>query len=151
MRDGGGEYRIGPGAASLILITVVLSMSVMGMLALFSARADLALSQRGAEMTSGLYVAEARIEERLSELDALCKKNAGAGAAYLEAVRAGLPSDCKMERDRISFSEDAGASRRLMVEIQLSDPAKGGSRYTQTRALIDQAPWSDTTFEREVW
>lgn len=32
------EYRIGPGAASLMLLVVVLSMSVLGMLALMSAK-----------------------------------------------------------------------------------------------------------------
>ena len=41
------EYRIGPGAASLMLLVVVLSMSVLGMLALMSARSDENLSLRG--------------------------------------------------------------------------------------------------------
>ena len=40
------EYRIGPGAASLMLLVVVLSMSVLGMLALMSARSDENLSLR---------------------------------------------------------------------------------------------------------
>ena len=44
------EYRIGPGAASLMLLVVVLSMSVLGMLALMSARSDENLSLRSAEV-----------------------------------------------------------------------------------------------------
>ena len=38
------EYRIGPGAASLMLLVVVLSMSALGMLAMMSARSDESLS-----------------------------------------------------------------------------------------------------------
>ena len=38
------EYRIGPGAASLMLLVVVLSMSVLGMLALM-ARVEAALNE----------------------------------------------------------------------------------------------------------
>ncbi len=34
------EYRIGPGAASLMLLVVVLSMCVLGVLALMGARSD---------------------------------------------------------------------------------------------------------------
>lgn len=46
------EYRIGPGAASLMLLVVVLSMSVLGMLALMSARSDENLSLRSAEVAA---------------------------------------------------------------------------------------------------
>ena len=45
------EYRIGPGAASLMLLVVVLSMSVLGMLALMSARSDENLSLRSASFS----------------------------------------------------------------------------------------------------
>lgn len=58
------EYRIGPGAASLMLLVVVLSMSVLGMLALMSARSDENLSLRSAEVAR--QVAELNVSaERL--------------------------------------------------------------------------------------
>ena len=44
------EYRIGPGAASLMLLVVVLSMSALGMLAMMSARSDESLSLRSQDV-----------------------------------------------------------------------------------------------------
>lgn len=44
------EYRIGPGAASLMLLVVVLSMCVLGVLALMGARSDEGLSLRSIQV-----------------------------------------------------------------------------------------------------
>ena len=48
------EYRIGPGAASLMLLVVVLSMSALGMLAMMSARSDESLSLRSQDVARQL-------------------------------------------------------------------------------------------------
>ena len=73
------EYRIGPGAASLMLLVVVLSMSVLGMLALMSARSDENLSLRSAEVARQVAELNVSAERSLAELDDALAKAAGAG------------------------------------------------------------------------
>ena len=60
---------LGPGAPSLILIFVALSMSVLGMLSLMSARNDLHLSERSVQVVETVYALNERAEESRRELD----------------------------------------------------------------------------------
>ena len=55
----------GPGAASLILIVVILSMSVLGILALMNARSDSALSRRSIDVVAAGYALNDRAERAL--------------------------------------------------------------------------------------
>ena len=52
----------GPGAASLILIVVILSMSVLGMLALMNARNDSKLSSRSIAVVEAGYALNEQAE-----------------------------------------------------------------------------------------
>ena len=45
---------LGPGASSLILIFVVLSMAVLGMLSLMTSQNDLRLSERNVQVTEAV-------------------------------------------------------------------------------------------------
>ena len=76
---------LGPGASSLILIFVVLSMSILGMLSLMTARNDLNLSQRSAEATEMVYRLRERAEERRAAVERLL---ADGGVGALEAALA---------------------------------------------------------------
>ena len=78
------EYRIGPGAASLMLLVVVLSMSVLGMLALMSARSDENLSLRSAEVARQVAELNVSAERSLAELDDALAKAAGAAQSEEE-------------------------------------------------------------------
>ncbi|MBR4234820.1 MAG: hypothetical protein IKR85_02010 [Clostridia bacterium] len=59
----------GPGAASLILIFVVLTLSVLGMLSLMNSRSDKVLSARHAGVIEGVYTLNAQAEKHRAELD----------------------------------------------------------------------------------
>ncbi len=59
----------GPGAASLILIFVVLTLSVLGMLSLMNARNDKALSQRNASVLECVYALSSEAERSRAVLD----------------------------------------------------------------------------------
>lgn len=59
----------GPGAASLILIFVVLTLSVLGMLSLMNARNDRILSQRNAGVLERVYELNASAEKSRAALD----------------------------------------------------------------------------------
>ena len=59
----------GPGAASLILIFVVLTLSVLGMLSLMNARNDKALTQRNASVLECVYALSSEAERSRAVLD----------------------------------------------------------------------------------
>ena len=65
------EYRIGPGAASLMLLVVVLSMSALGMLAMMSARSDESLSLRSQDVARQVAELNVSAEQSLARLDAV--------------------------------------------------------------------------------
>lgn len=60
---------VGPGAASLMLIALVLALSVLGMLTLFSARSAEGMSLRAAEVAETEYALYARAERTLAQAE----------------------------------------------------------------------------------
>ncbi len=116
------KIALGPGAASLILIVVALSMCVLCMLTFISARNDLSLSQRSAEMIQRVYTLKDRSERTLAQLDALaaeCAAQAADDAAYRALVADALPEDIYMEENLISWTESEG-DRALLCAAQLA-------------------------------
>lgn len=98
----------GPGAASLILIVVILSMSVLGMLALMNARNDHRLSSRAIEVVEATYALNDRAERSLAKLDGVLFTCAAVSAdeeAYLLAIRGLLPEGMLMDGRVISWTE----------------------------------------------
>ena len=101
----------GPGAASLILIVVVLAMSVLGMLALMNARSDSKLSHRSVEVIAAGYELNARAERSLSALDGLalkCRATAQSDEDYLAALQRNLPQGMLADGSTIYWSETDG-------------------------------------------
>ena len=63
------KVALGPGAASLILIVVVLSLAMLAMLMQISSRNDVSLASRSAEMTARVYDLNADAERKLTNLE----------------------------------------------------------------------------------
>ena len=102
------KVALGPGAASLILIVVVLSLCMMAMLTQIGARNDYNLCTRSAEMVQRVYELNAQSEKKLAELDGLlaaARKDAAGMDDYLAKVAKVLPQDMALENDRISWTE----------------------------------------------
>ena len=115
------KVALGPGAASLILIVVVLSLCMMAMLTQISARNDYNLCARSAEMVQRVYELNAQSERKLAELDALlvtARQDADGMDAYLEKVGELLPEDMSIEEDRVSWTEPLD-NRNLQCVVQL--------------------------------
>ncbi len=105
----GSLISFGPGAASLILIVVILSMSVLGMLALMSARSDMNLTRRSAQVVEAVYELNAAAERRLAELDATVAKlreQAQDDQALLALLAAQLPAGLKLDGQTVSWTEE---------------------------------------------
>ena len=135
----------GPGAASLILIFVVLSMTVLGMLALMNGRNDARLSDRSAQVIEAVYQLNQRAEERRAVLDAVLKnaaKDAKSDEEYLSLLGAALPEDAELEENVLSWTESDGF-RALDCALQVQ-PLGSESRTLWLR--------HDLTAEtEEVW
>ena len=83
------KVALGPGAASLILIVVALSLCMLAMLAQIGARSDYNLAARSAEMVTRVYELRDHSEHRMAELDAVlarCGAEKQDREAYLAAV-----------------------------------------------------------------
>ena len=113
----------GPGAASLILIVVILSMGVLGMLALMNAHNDAQLSRRSIEVVAAGYALNDRAERDLAELDAVlarCAASTFSDEAYLAAVRGNLPDGMLMgQQDRIVSWELSDGLRTLSCAVEV--------------------------------
>ena len=135
------KVALGPGAASLILIVVALSLCMMAMLTQISARNDYNLCTRSAEMVQRVYELNARSEQRLAELDAVLAK-AGKDAegmdAYLEKVGSSLPEGMTLEEDRIQWSEPLD-NRNLECIVQLLPPGeKQRTKWVSHKLVVDE-------------
>lgn len=118
------SFYIGPGAASLLLVIVVVSMSVLGLLALMSARSDERLMQRNRDFVAAEYETSARAERRLAELDALladCASSASTDGEYLALVAGGLPEGMTLSERTVSWMEEGALGRRLNCSVEIHE------------------------------
>lgn len=140
------RFSFGPGAASLILIVVMLSMSVLGMLALMHARNDVRLSDRSAQVARAGYALSAEAEARLSRLDAVAAHYAAVAdddGAYALAVRTYLPEDMEM-LDRVISWRQTDGTRTLQCAVELN-PLGSKHRFTWVEhrmTAVTEEAWS---------
>ena len=123
----------GPGAASLILIVVILSMGVLGMLALMNARSDARLSDRSVEVVAAGFELNDQAERRLAELDSvlqLCASVNDNDELYLAAVAGRLPQGMLLDvENRVVSWEHSDGLRTLSCAVELL-PLGGNERYS---------------------
>ena len=138
----------GPGAASLILIVVILSMGVLGMLALMNARNDAQLSRRSIEVVAAGYDLNDRAERDVAELDAVlarCAASTFSDEAYLAAVRGNLPDGMLMgQEDRTVSWELSDGLRTLSCAVEvLPQVEKERLRWREHRlTAVTEAVWN---------
>ena len=121
---------LGPGAPSLILIFVVLSMSALGMLALMTARNDLHLSERSAEVAEIIYGLNERAEDSrrtVDELLAAATQETGSEEEALRLLAERLPEGLHLENRQISWTETEG---ERILECALSVQFGENTPYT---------------------
>ena len=147
------QTRVGLGAASLIMILLVLCLVLMGVLSLMSARADLDLSRRHAKLAEGYAEASAAAQRALAELDALLAEahakstdEAQYAALCTDTVKAGGASVEWEDDVTAALYLDAGEERQIEVRVERipwSIAAK--TRFTITSyRLIDAKEWEQT-------
>ena len=136
------KVALGPGAASLILIVVVLSLCMMAMLTQIGARNDFNLCKRSAEMVQRVYELNEQSERKLAELDSVlvkAQKEAGENMeAYLEKVEALLPEGMSRNEEQVTWTEPLD-NRNLECIVQLLPPGeKERTKWISHKLLVDE-------------
>lgn len=128
------DYHIGPGAASLLLVVVVVSMSVLGLLALINARGDYRLTERARALAEAEYAMASQAEEALAELDGMladCAQAAENDEEYLAAVKEALPGDMQMSERTVSWTHSTADGRMLRCAVEIT-PHGSDARFVWT-------------------
>ena len=136
------KIALGPGAASLILIVVVLSLCMLAMLSQIGSRNDYSLASRSAEMITHVYELQDHSERRMAELDAIlvkCQAEADDMEAYLELVGENLPEDMELDEDIVSWTEPLD-NRTMNCEVQLTEPGESPRAKWITYKLVVDEP-----------
>ena len=128
---------LGPGAPSLILIFVVLSMAVLAMLSLLSAKNDLQLSRRSAEAAEMVY----RLREAAEEKRAAIGRRLAEGGE--EALNEAMGTDPRLsgltrEGDQLAWTETDGV-RTLHCAVRLDAGAAWMAQRLTTNIGEDTA------------
>ena len=135
------KIALGPGAASLILIVVVLSLCMLAMLAQIGARNDYSLSSRSAEMITRVYELRDRSEHRMAELDAILVRSSAEGQdreAFLTKVKENLPEDMMLDEDVVSWSEPLD-NRTMNCEVKILDPGENPrAKWVSYKLKVDE-------------
>ncbi len=115
------KIALGPGAASLILIVVVLSLCMLAMLTQIAAKNDYNLCTRSAEMVQKVYELNAQSEQNFARLDSVlvsARKETTDMQAYLDKVKEMLPEGMTLDEDRVTWTEPLD-NRNLECIVQL--------------------------------
>ena len=144
------EYHVGPGAVSLLLIIVVVSMSVLGLLSLISARSDFKLTERAKAFAVAEFTAAAEAEKAVAALDELlyeCAKSCDDENSYISAVGSSLPEEMKLDGRNISWSEECEGGRVLMCAVEIL-PVDSDERFMWTKHAFEALD-GDGSYDRK--
>lgn len=116
-------FHIGPGAASLMLVVVVLSMSVLGILTLMNGRSDARLSQRSAQVAAEIYQLDEKAERSLAALDTVlyaAAAEAKSGEEYLLLAEGRLPEGMTLVGSTAYWRETGEGEKALACAAEIA-------------------------------
>lgn len=130
----------GTGISSLLMLFVILCLTVFGVLAYMTARADNRLTQRSAEAVRAYYAADARAEEILAQVDA-------ASAETLPTVLAGAGFSVEQDGEKViaDLEIPIEGTRIYRLRLVFAD----GTREVAIRRAEETAVWEDELLD--VW
>ena len=136
------NFRIGPGAASLMLVVVVVAMSLLALLAFIEVHGDHKLTDRSIDFTVAEYEASAAAEYALAELVGIfaeCAADTADDAAYLDAIEARLPDGMTLDGRMVNWEQSTPEGRTLMCSVEIM-PLGSDVRY-EWRMHIFASEW----------
>jgi len=147
------QTRAGLGAASMVLILLVLCLALLGVLSLMTAQTDLSMSKRDIELNAAYAGAAAGAQRSLMELDRQLSevyKQSADDMQYeegcMEVNRACGAEVIWMDGRSAEMTFDAGADRELLVEIERCRWEEAGKKRFKVAGytLMDASDWTQT-------
>lgn len=120
MKRSGGAYRIGTGATSLMMVLVILTLTALSVVSYTSARSELMVSRRAAQVHTQVYAAMSQGYDRLAALDAalLQLRNETDAAAYAAEAQAAAQAQGWQTSVPGTLTCHIPATERLFLEVQ---------------------------------
>ncbi|MBR3106007.1 MAG: hypothetical protein IKH30_02340 [Clostridia bacterium] len=128
----------GPGAASLLLIFVVLAMSVLGMLSLMNSRNDVRLSERSVAVMEAVYSLNSKAEESRARADAVLYELAQTAEDeenYLSEAGEALADQMLLDGSVLSWDETDG-TRTIHCALEVLPLGSGQRTRWLRHALV---------------
>ena len=145
MRSSG---RIGPGASTILMILVVLVMTMLGVLSLFSARSDMEMSERTAAAAEEYYAAQTDFGLWLQETDQILLnfRYASGGDAddYAQLVYGQFGVQVG---EGLAYRAPAGGTRFFCASVELL-PLAEDARYSVSACWLE--PNDTITLEEDA-
>lgn len=119
------RFRPGPGAASILLVVVVVSMSILGVMALMQAKNEQTLSEKTALFVSLKSDLEAGAQKTLMLLDEIllnAGQNTETGDEYFQYIKEAIPDSVTMEDDFLFWTEGGVNGKTLFLKIRIFPP-----------------------------
>lgn len=123
---------LGIGAASIVLVLTIVSLSVFATLTLSSANGDYTLSKKNLERTTSYYQASNQVNERLSQIDQQLWKvyhKSKNKKDYMTKVSKKMKDFQRISYDKkgqtVQFEEQITKKQQLSVKIKICYPKKG--------------------------
>ena len=121
--------RIGPGASTILMILVVLVMTMLGVLSLFSARSDMEMSERTSAAAAEYYAAQTDFSLWLQETDQILENlriaSGGDADVYAQLV---FDQFGAQVGETLSYRAPVGETRFFCADIELL-PLTEADRY----------------------
>ena len=136
------KIALGPGAASLILIVVILSLSMLSMLMQIGSRNDYNLASRSAQMMSKVYDLSSNAERRLAKLDTVLvrlQKQTQDNGEYLELLEKNLPEGFEILDDEVTWKDYLG-NRTLTCTVRILPPGEKTRTEWIAHKLVVEEP-----------
>ena len=111
-------FRIGPGAASIILVIVVVTMSILGVLALSEAKTEKTLSEKSTQFVKEANLLEYNAQFTVMQLDEIIS-SAREQSDFLSYIKETIPENVSMMEDRLSFETSLDGSKFLEITIRI--------------------------------
>ncbi|MEA4889479.1 MAG: hypothetical protein VB070_08470 [Clostridiaceae bacterium] len=154
------------GAASALIILLLVLLVFFGVLALVTAAADLRLSRKQAEWNQQYYLADARAEKLVAELDLVCRSaekdlDAASLADRLKEKLAANPEVVSSQVEQsgrrlrlealVAEKADAGQGISLVLQIEAGAETDGSASLTVEQWVQWQPPFTDDDDSGGVW
>lgn len=108
------DHGRGVGAASILMIVMVLAFTTFGVLSLVSALADARMSRRAVERVSAYYEAEGRLQQQLADFDAALA--AGTEPEPVDGLWVLKEDVVEGQRLELTLRKSAGAGYEILMQ-----------------------------------